>query len=357
MISNKTNSKFTKKHFFYILLAVIFIAIITLYLFSRFTETNFIQKWYDDNFYEIVIVDDVVVSESYNYQGMLSQFVDSFFIFALIAFLIVWIVEIILRTFKERITDDIENTIRVLIRLVVILFFGIAYMAKFEEFVGAIIGVAATVGAAFGLAASRSLGDIFSGLHLVLSKHHNVGDYLIINDMNIEGVVTGIATNFVTILQPNKTTAVIPTDKLREEEVLNIKVEKIETEKDGITQLFLYGKKVKETHYVYPVKWATHSDDLHSQAVKAIQETGKDFKDYIDDEIEWMIYERDRLNRRYLITLTVLDPKVLLYLAEDFTRILEANYEKIKFPSSKKTKVEPVRKKLSEKDLETISEE
>ncbi|GAH39229.1 unnamed protein product, partial [marine sediment metagenome] len=36
-------------------------------------------------------------------------------------------------------------------------------------------------------------------------------------------------------------------DKLREEEVVNIKVEDFETEKDGITHLFLYGKKVRET--------------------------------------------------------------------------------------------------------------
>jgi hypothetical protein len=155
--------------------------------------------------------------------------------------------------------------------------------------------------------------------------------------MNIEGFVTGISTSFVTIIQPNKTTAVIPTDKLREEEVLNIKVESVETEKDGITQLFLYGKKVKETHYVYPVKWATHSDDRHSHAVEAIVETGVDFKDYIDEEVDWMIYERDRLNRRYLISLTVLDPKILLHLAEDFTRILEANYEKIKYSEKKKS--------------------
>ena len=331
MNTNKTNSKFKKKHFLYIFLIIIAIAIITLYFYSRFTENNFIQQWYDDQFY------DPEAIEPLDYRGMLAKFVESFLIYSLIAFLIVWIVEMMLRTFKERISADIENTIRVLIRFVVILFFGIAYMTKFENFVGAIIGVAATVGAAFGLAASRSLGQLLSGLHLVLSKHHNVGDYLIINDMNIEGVVTGISTSFVTILQPNKTTAVIPTDKLRDEEVLNIKVEDFETEKDGITNLFLYGKKIRETHYVYPVKWATHSDDRHSQAVEAIMETGEDFKDYIDEEVDWMIYERDRLNRRYLISLTVIDPKILLHLAEDFTRILEANYEKIKYANKKKS--------------------
>ena len=79
------------------------------------------------------------------------------------------------------------------------------------------------------------------------------------------------------------------------------------------------------------------SDDRHSHAVQAIKETGEDFKDHLDDEVEWMIYERDRLNRRYLISLTVLDPRVLLHLAEDFTRILEENYEKIKYSNNKKS--------------------
>ncbi len=83
MNTNKTKSKFKKKHILYILLIVIFIVIVTFYFISRFTETNFIQKWYDDNFY------DAGVEESLNYQEMLIQFVDSFFIYTLIAFLIV----------------------------------------------------------------------------------------------------------------------------------------------------------------------------------------------------------------------------------------------------------------------------
>ncbi len=327
MIESKAKPKLKTKHIIYIVFGVIFLALLVLFFYSRFVPGNFIENYYNDN----------AAEGAATFNEMMSNFVDSFFIYTLIAVVIIWLVEISLRTFKHKISDDIENTIRVLIRFIVIIFFVVAYLNKLESFQGAVIGVMATVGAAFGIAASRSLSNVFSGLHLVLSKHHNVGDYLIINDMNIEGVVKEISTSFVTILQPNKTTAVIPTDKLREEEVLNIKVESIETEKDGITHLFLYGKRVKETHYVYPVKWATHSDDRHSHAVKAIMETGEDFKDYIADEVDWMIYERDRLNRRYLISLTVLDPKVLLHLASDFTRILEANYEKIKYSNKKKS--------------------
>ncbi|MBY9002243.1 MAG: mechanosensitive ion channel [Candidatus Heimdallarchaeota archaeon] len=327
MNTSKTKPKLQTKQIIYIILTVIFLALISLFLYSIFVPGNFIEELYNS----------IKGSEAPEFSVMMVDFVLSFFIYTLITLVILWIVELTLRAFKERISKDIENTIRVLIRFVIIIFFIVAYLNKFESFGGAVIGVVATVGAAFGIAASKSLGSTFSGLHLVLSKHHNVDDYLIISDMNIEGVVKEISTSFVTILQPNKTTAVIPTDKLREEEVLNIKIEKFETEKDGITQLFLYGKKVLETHYVYPLKWATHSDDRHSQAVEAIVETGKDFKDFIDDEVDWMISERDRLNRVYLIRLTVLDPKILLHLTSDFTRTLEANYEKIKYPSGKKS--------------------
>ena len=317
--------KMKKKHIIYIVLAVLFLVFLALFLYSRFVPNNFIENFYND----------VKSEESPDYDVMMSTFVDSFFIYSVSAILIIWIVEVTLRTFKERINDDIENTIRVIIRFVVLIFFLVAYLNKFDSFEGAIIGVAATVGAAFGLAASRSLGDLFSGLYLVLSKHHNVGDYLLIPDMNVEGVVTEISTNFVTLIQPNQSTAVIPTNMLKDEEVHNLKVQHFETEKDGISELLLYGRKVKEIRYTYPLKWATHSDDKHSLGVAAIEKTGIDFQDYLDTTIQWSISQRNRLNRTYVINLTVLDPNDLLTIVGDFTKKLESNYEELKYPPKK----------------------
>jgi len=212
MDESKTKPKLQTKHIIYIVFGVIFFALLALFFYSRFVPGNFIENYYNS----------VTTVGAPTFDDMMKNFVDSLLIYILISVVIIWLVEIALRTFKTRISDDIENTVRVLIRFIVIIFFGVAYLNKIESFEGAVIGVMATVGAAFGIAASRSLGNVFSGLHLVLSKHHNVGDYLIITDMNIEGVVKEISTSFVTILQPNKTTAVIPTDKLREEEVNSV---------------------------------------------------------------------------------------------------------------------------------------
>ncbi|MHA1446434.1 MAG: mechanosensitive ion channel domain-containing protein, partial [Candidatus Heimdallarchaeaceae archaeon] len=174
------------------------------------------------------------------------------------------------------------------------------------------------------------------GLSMVFSKHHNVGDYLFIPEMNVEGVVQSISVSYITILQPNETTAVIPVRKIREHEIINIAIAEYEEEKhEDISKFFMYGERIAETDFVYPLNWATHSDDRHSDAVKAIEKTALEYNDQLNEPVEWCIHSRDRLNRLYQIKLTVLDPEKLLTLTSAFLKTLESNYEKIKNKNKK----------------------
>jgi hypothetical protein len=136
----------------------------------------------------------------------------------------------------------------------------------------------------------------------------------------------------LTILQPDRTISIIPNKKLRDTDIVNIKIEKTEKDMTNFTDLILYGRKVTETYYVYPLKWAVDTEDKHSNTVKAIKKTHDQFIDYLENEKpDWQIIDRDKFHRKYKILLTISDPTTLLELKDDFTESLEANYEKIKY--------------------------
>ena len=331
-----------KKYVFYGILLALLIAIFTVYLTAKITDDNLVENVYNSRMEQNLdwyFINGTLKADAplfATFDGFLSEYIDDLFIYLVSAIVILWLANMILRVVKKRVSPDIHNTLHVLIRSIVLPIFIIAYISKFEPFTGSIIGVAATLGAAFGLAAAKSVGDLISGLSMVFSKHHNVGDYLFIPEMNVEGVVQSISVNYITILQPNETTAVIPIRKIREHEIINIAIAEYEEEdQKDISKFFMYGERIAETDYVYPLNWATHSDDRHSDGVKAIEKTALEYNDQLDEPVEWCIHSSARLNRLYQIKLTVLEPEKLLTLTSDFLKTLESNYEKIKNKNKK----------------------
>ena len=321
-------SKIKRKHIIWGVVILIFLIISVFYTVSRVVDGNFIETAFNNRFPDIIPEEETTETNPYKY--FMSSYIDSFFIYALSALILLWILRYVLRLVRKRISPDVYNVLNVLVRIIVIPFFIIAYLNSFDAFTGALIGVAATVGAAFGIAAAKSVSDLFSGLYMVFSKHHNVGDYLIIPSLNVEGVIKEISINYMSLYQPSNNVAVIPNSKLRGQEIINISKVAVEKERDGVTDFFLYGKRVIETHFIYPLEWASSSEDSHETCAEAIAKTIVEYQDYLEAEADWRITERDRLNRTYVINLTVLDPNKLLTLTGDFRNSLEANYEQLR---------------------------
>ena len=57
---------------------------------------------------------------------------------------------------------------------------------------------------------------------------------------------------------------------------------------------------------------------------------GDAFRDNLEEDVEWRIIERNRLDRKYQIDLIVLDAKKLLTLVSDFTKTIETKFEQLK---------------------------
>ena len=89
--------------------------------------------------------------------------------------------------------------------LVILQYYGIS--------IAPILTAAGVGGMAVALALQETLSNIFSGLHLILSKQVRVGDYIRLDSDN-EGRVTDITWRYTTILTSANNTVVVPNAKL-----------------------------------------------------------------------------------------------------------------------------------------------
>ncbi|MFX0211267.1 MAG: mechanosensitive ion channel family protein, partial [Candidatus Hodarchaeota archaeon] len=103
----------------------------------------------------------------------------------------------ILSRIKANISPELHNALRTLGRATILLL-GLFWIAGEEIFIGA----AALLGTAIGFASSTTLGNFLSGLYLLVTNPFSVGDYIMLPDLKIEGIVEEISINYTKILTP-----------------------------------------------------------------------------------------------------------------------------------------------------------
>ena len=119
-------------------------------------------------------------------------------IVVLLVVLLLWIVwGFILRRIKDNISPHQHGTLRTLGRASIFLL-GIFWILGVEVF----LSVALLFGAAIGFASTTTIGNFISGLYLLITNPFSVGDYIIIPDKKVEGVVEEISINFTKLLSP-----------------------------------------------------------------------------------------------------------------------------------------------------------
>jgi len=85
-----------------------------------------------------------------------------------------------------------------------------------------IISAGALLGAALGLAFSRSLSNLISGLFILGTRPFRVGDYIKMGDD--EGIVTEIALNYTTLLMQDHSRVLVPNIRAVESRVVNTRI-------------------------------------------------------------------------------------------------------------------------------------
>ena len=113
------------------------------------------------------------------------------------------------------------------IGIVLRLLFFISFLFVIIGFLGpdfsTILSLTAVFGTALGLAFSQAVGNIVSGLYVLVARPFRVGDYVRVG--TIEGVVREITLNYTRILRPDLTRQIIPNGKIVTSEITNYRVE------------------------------------------------------------------------------------------------------------------------------------
>ena len=318
--------KFKKKHFIYIILIAIFLVITILAFYSYFVESNFISNAYNEYYYEKNDVSPAEIPNPYK-TIFWGQFILPFLIFSVVGILLVLLWRLFIRAIRDRVTPSITNTLRVLGDIIIVPFCIIAYLNRFDAFKGTLIGIAALLGTAIGFASTTTIGNLLAGLYIIVSRPFIVGDYIIISEMDTEGVVRELTVNYTKVDQPDGNTAILPNNGLLNKWIINTKKFIPEESEKG---LHIKLRKKGTTLYTYPLKWASDSEEIHEVCVEAIKKTEDKYKNLLEEDVTWFVLKRDKFHRTYQMNLTVKDAHSLIDLTGEFMSTLEEEYSKIR---------------------------
>lgn len=314
--------EFKKKYIIYLILAAIFITIVVLAFYSYFVANNFISTAYN-NWY-LKKNPTSTITNPYT-EVLMNQYILPFIIYTVVAFVLIILWRLIIRAVKERVTPTITNTLRILGNIIIIPFCTIAYLNRFDAFKGTLLGIAALLGTAIGFASTTTVGNLLAGLYLIVSRPFIVGDYIIISEMDTEGVVRELTVNYTKVDQPDGNTAILPNNGLLNKWIINTK--KFIPDESEKSSLLKFRKK-GTTLYTYPLKWTSDSEEQHKTCVEAIEKTSEKFRDILEEDVNWFILKRDRYNRTYQMNLVVQDAYTLIDLTRNYMSTLEEEFEK-----------------------------
>ncbi|UCE13762.1 MAG: mechanosensitive ion channel family protein [Candidatus Heimdallarchaeota archaeon] len=272
----------------------------------------------DADLKELIESEDAFGPESY--ETLYTQFV-LLLVYILVALILLMMWGVILDSIQPRVTKTAFNTLRVLGRMVIVPFCIIAYLNSFPAFQGTLLGLSAIFGAAIGFASTNTIGNFLAGLYIMAARPFLIGDYIILPDSEgIEGRVKEITVNYTKITLPTGNIVLISNGEFLTQSIINTRT----------SESKLFHQEETKRIFVYPLKWATNSDEKHKWSTEAIEKTGEEFQERLLKPITWFVSSRTRLDTTYQINLTVNSATKLLDLTGDFMTKLSLNYDEVK---------------------------
>jgi hypothetical protein len=211
------------------------------------------------------------------------------------------------------------------------------------------VGAAALLGTAIGFASSSTIGNFISGLYLLITNPFSVGDYVILPNLKVEGIVEEISINYTSILTPEGVHVLITNQKLLGTIIKNTEItiptESIEkgiiTWKDHDGDKFdsvddvvdiLKGMRTKfanqkdQKYYLYPLELNVSADKYaYSHVKKALDVTTNEFNSRTVTEISWFMKTRSL----FQLNLIVANPYVIFDLKSDILGFFEEKIDEI----------------------------
>lgn len=242
-----------------------------------------------------------------------------------IGFIVLLIFTLRLSSFLiNRYGKDLEvstrHSLKTLLRITILLLFLVAFLNQFPQFSGSLLGFSALIGTAIGFASTSTVGNMISGIYLMISRPFVIGDYVILPKLGFEGIVRNITINYTKIASGNGTTYIITNKTILDTPVINTRVEIVEKsikenedqfDEESMTaelkHLYRKYSTKKATVYVYPVSFSvavTQKQEAVNQAVKKLEQ-------YLETNVEGVrdmnsrIVARTRVEVKYELSIMV----------------------------------------------------
>lgn len=266
-------------------------------------------------------------------------------LFVVICLWVIW--GFFLGRIKDNISPELHNALRTLGRATILLL-GLFWIVGEELFIGA----AALLGTAIGFASSTTLGNFLSGLYLLVTNPFSVGDYIMLPDLKIEGIVEEVSINYTKIITPQGVHVSVNNQKMLGTTIhntsLKVPVEAIDKGKitwrdkegdkfDNIGDVvdILRGIRAKyadktQEYYLYPLVYNINPDKYkHSNTKKVLNEAALKFSSRTADQITWFLSDRLYNQSNYQLNLIVENPYSIFDLTSDILGFIEERLEEI----------------------------
>ncbi len=231
--------------------------------------------------------------------------------------------------------------------IVRLIFFVIAFLAVLSTtnvVLGeAAIAISTLLGSAIGLASSRALGNLISGLYVFAARPFRVGDYVKIGDT--EGIVLEITLNYTRIMQPDYNRALVPNNKVVESGVTNYRVRvddylkergeeyhreiSSESRMDAAIDRFKYLTKGEEI-YRYSFDVYVHMSYDIDEVKRTFDRLCTEWEDRFLHPPEYIYFSNQNFGVIYRFAIIVDEPRLLMTIGGDFQTVIAEGLHRLK---------------------------
>lgn len=268
------------------------------------------------------------------------SFVFTTIIYLLALIIVLNIVRALIDRYGTKLMPTTKSSLKTLSRMFILLIFGVAYLNQFESFSGSLIGLTALLGTAIGFASTQTIGNMISGIYIMISRPFYITDYVMFPKLKIEGIVADITINYTKIILANGTNAIIANKTVLNTEVINTRVEittdestSIDTKetqevkdnlKSNLKSIFKKLSDNKAVYYIYPIKFSIDVNMKQKIINKAIAKL-ENYLEAVDGvkDMSWNIVGRSRLEISYEATILVEKPASIFNLVSKTLNQLE----------------------------------
>ena len=174
-----------------------------------------------------------------------------------------------------------------------------------------LVGLSALGGTAIGFASTRTIGNLVSGIYIMVSRPFRIGDYVRIG--SVEGEVLEISMNYTKLKAPDGSVLLLSNQKVLESNVMNFSVR-------------VDGKKL--IRYSFSMGF-DHSVPSH-RLEEAIREALGEWRAKLSMGPEFFLAKCDRLSREYVFTFYVEDVSELWPTRDGIMRSVLKAWEALK---------------------------